>query len=379
MIKIMVVTGTRADYGIYYPILKAIEETENMELQLLVTAMHLSPQYGSTIEYIRKDGFNIVAEVECLLQSSTHANMARSVGLALIGMTQVLETTRPDRILVLGDRGEMLAAAIAASHMNIPLFHLHGGEVSGTIDESVRHAISKLAHIHLTATEGSRERLLRMGEDDWRIHVVGAPRIETILNTSLPKLEIVKQKYGLDAIGEYILFIYHPVTTEQADQLELTRMLQVLLDTGKDIVCVMPNADAGTEVITQVYKPLLNHPQFHPIVSFEQFDYLTMLEQTRVLVGNSSSGIIEAASFHIPVINIGNRQGARERSANVIDIAESAEALSQALIKAVSDSFQQMVHSVSNVYEQSDTSRRVVQCLKAYSKSEKLIQKVIAY
>lgn len=375
----MVVTGTRADYGIYYPILKAIEETENMELQLLVTAMHLSPQYGSTIEYIRKDGFNIVAEVECLLQSSTHANMARSVGLALIGMTQVLETTRPDRILVLGDRGEMLAAAIAASHMNIPLFHLHGGEVSGTIDESVRHAISKLAHIHLTATEGSRERLLRMGEDDWRIHVVGAPRIETILNTSLPKLEIVKQKYGLDAIGEYILFIYHPVTTEQADQLELTRMLQVLLDTGKDIVCVMPNADAGTEVITQVYKPLLNHPQFHPIVSFEQFDYLTMLEQTRVLVGNSSSGIIEAASFHIPVINIGNRQGARERSANVIDIAESAEALSQALIKAVSDSFQQMVHSVSNVYEQSDTSRRVVQCLKAYSKSEKLIQKVIAY
>ncbi|WP_458121127.1 UDP-N-acetylglucosamine 2-epimerase [Paenibacillus sp. Z6-24] len=379
MIKILVITGTRADYGIYYPILKAIEQTENMELNLLVTGMHLSPQYGYTIDHIRKDGFTIAAQVDCLLQGSTHANMAKSVGLALMGMTQAFEMIMPDRVLILGDRGEMLAAAIAASHMNIPLFHLHGGEVSGTIDESVRHAISKLAHIHLAATEGSRQRLLRMGEDDWRIHVVGAPRIETMINTVLPELNEVKHRYGLDAVQEYIIFIYHPVTTEQADQLELARMLKVLLNTGKDIVCVMPNADAGTETIMQVYEPMLVHSNFHPITSFRQLDYLTMLKGAAVLAGNSSSGIIEAASFHIPVINIGSRQGARERSANVIDIAARADDLSQALSKALSNPFRELVRSEKNVYEQPGTSDRIVKCLQTYGKSEKLIQKVITY
>lgn len=379
MKKVLVVTGTRADYGIYFPILQAIQEEPELDLQLLVTGMHLSPQYGYTISHIEKDGFTVSAKVDCLLQSPTHANMAKSIGLAIVGMSQAIETLLPDCVLVLGDRGEMLAASIVATHMNIPLFHLHGGEVSGTIDESVRHAISKLAHIHLAATEGSRERLIKLGENDWRIHVVGAPRIETILNTPLPDFEQVKIKYGLDHISQYLLFIYHPVTTEQANIKELERMLEKLVATSKDIVCVMPNSDAGTDQIIQVYQKYQHNPHFYQITSFEQLDYLTMLKHAEALIGNSSSGIIEAASFAIPVINIGSRQEGRERSANIIDISESAEQLDQALQHVLSDSFKQNLNSTDNVYSKKNTSMNIVNLFKQFSKSDALIQKMITY
>ncbi|WIM39810.1 UDP-N-acetylglucosamine 2-epimerase [Paenibacillus sp. PK4536] len=379
MKKVLVITGTRADYGIYFPILKAIQKDQELELQLLVTGMHLSPQYGYTMHHIEKDGFTISAKVDCLLQSSTHANMAKSIGLAIVGMSQALETLSPDCVLVLGDRGEMLAAAIVATHMNIPLFHLHGGEVSGTIDESVRHAISKLAHIHLAATEGSRERLIKLGEDAWRIHVVGAPRIETMLNTPLPDLEHVKIKYGLTAIRKYILFVYHPVTTESANITELKLIIEKLLATQQDIVCVMPNADAGTDAIIRVYQDYQDTPHFYQITNFEQLDYLTMLKHTEVLVGNSSSGIIEAASFAIPVINIGSRQEGRERSANIIDISESAEQLDQALQHIFNNSFKQNLNSTDNVYSQENTSMSIISLFKQFSKSDELIQKMITY
>ena len=377
--KVLVVTGTRADYGIYYPILRAIEEDVDVELHLLVTGMHLSPQYGYTIQHIRQDGFRISAQVDCLIQGSTHGNMAKSIGLAILGMTQALEAIEPDCILILGDRGEMLAAAIAASHMNILLFHLHGGEVSGTIDESVRHAISKLSHVHLPATEASRERLIRMGEDPWRIHVVGAPRIETMMNTPLPELRQVKQKYDLSMSDDYILFIYHPVTTEDADLAILKGMVEVLLNSGKDLLCVMPNADAGADAIKEIYNQFSHHPHLFRVTNLQHLDYLTILQNAAVLAGNSSSGIIEAASFHVPVINIGSRQGKRERSGNVIDISDNTAALAPALENALSESFRQSVAEMDNVYGKANTSISIVKRLKELSATEEWIQKTIAY
>lgn len=379
MKKIVVVTGTRADYGIYYPILKAIEADPSFELHLLVTGMHLSPQHGYTVDSVRNDGFRISAQVDCLIQGSTHANMSRAIGLAILGMTQAMESIEPDAVVVLGDRGEMLAAAIVSSHMNIPLMHLHGGEVSGTIDESVRHAISKLAHIHLVATEGSRERLIRLGEDPWRIHVVGAPRIETMMNTSLPELTNTMTRYGLNILNDYILFVYHPVTTEASDILMLGKMINILLASEKDIICVMPNSDAGSDTIIQIYEQYALRERFHCVTNFEQLDYLTILKQAKILVGNSSSGIIEAASFHIPVINIGSRQGRRERSANVIDINDNDIELSSALEYVLSESFQQIVTSTANVYSKPNTSSSIVGILKNTSYSVKLIQKTITY
>ncbi|WP_025688200.1 UDP-N-acetylglucosamine 2-epimerase [Paenibacillus zanthoxyli] len=379
MKKVLVVTGTRADYGIYYPILQSIEEDADLDLHLLVTGMHLSPQFGYTIQHIRQDGFRISAQVDCLIQGSTHGNMAKSIGLAILGMTQALEMIEPDCMLILGDRGEMLAAAIAASHMNILLFHLHGGEVSGTIDESVRHAISKLSHVHLTATEGSRERLIKMGEDSWRIHVVGAPRIETMMNTRLPELAQVKQKYDLNMSNDYILFIYHPVTTEAANLAILKEMVQILLDSGKDLLCVMPNADAGADAIKEVYNQFARHPHLFRVTNLQHLDYLTMLQNAAVLAGNSSSGIIEAASFHVPVINIGSRQGRRERSGNVIDISEDAAELAPALHGALSESFRKSVAEMDNVYGKANTSSSIVSRLKEISGTDEWIQKTISY
>ncbi|OWR27591.1 UDP-N-acetylglucosamine 2-epimerase (hydrolyzing) [Saccharibacillus sp. O23] len=379
MRKIMVVTGTRADYGIYYPILKAIEKDPKLELQLLVTGMHLSTQYGNTEQYILNDGFAITARVECLFQNATHANMARSIAIGILGMTQAFETFGPDCVLVLGDRGEMLAAAIAASHMNILLAHLHGGEISGTIDESVRHAISKLAHIHFAATEGSKERLLRMGEEAKRVYVVGAPRIETILNTPLPELNATKLKYGLEKIDTYKLFIYHPVTTEQADLDELRAMLRVLADSKGSIIAIRPNADAGTEELSEVYEEFEDYDNLYWITSFEQLDYLTMLKYAELLIGNSSSGIIEAASFQVPVINVGSRQSGRERSNNVIDIEANARDLIEALEYSETADFDSGMKELTNVYEQSDTSQRIVRVLNQVDLSGNWLQKKMTY
>ncbi|MEC0129073.1 UDP-N-acetylglucosamine 2-epimerase [Paenibacillus pabuli] len=379
MKKITVITGTRADYGIYYPVLKAIEEEKTLDLHLLVTGMHLSPQFGNTIELIRQDGFRISAQVDCLLQGATHGNMSRSIGLAILGMTQALESIQPDTVIVLGDRGEMLAAAVVAAHMNIPLVHLHGGEVTGTIDESVRHAISKLAHIHLVATVQSKERLLKLGEDPWRVHVVGAPRLETMMNTVLPDHKKTMDKYSIHIHSKgYILFAYHPVTTESTDLQMITSMLNVLANSEYDIICIMPNSDAGSDGLIGVYNQF-STKRIQLVTNFEPFDYLVMLQNAEVLIGNSSSGIIEAASFHIPVINIGTRQGRRERSSNVIDINESDEALKRALEEATSPHFRQVVSSTKNVYAKDNTSRLIVDILKKIKNNEKLIQKTITY
>ncbi|WP_413374359.1 UDP-N-acetylglucosamine 2-epimerase [Paenibacillus taichungensis] len=380
MKKIAVVTGTRADYGIYYPVLKAIEEEITLDLHLLVTGMHLSPQFGNTVELIRRDGFRISAQVDCLLQGASHGNMSRSIGLAILGMTQALESMKPDTIVVLGDRGEMLAAAVVGAHMNIPVVHLHGGEVTGTIDESVRHAISKLSHIHMVATVQSEERLLKLGEDPWRVHVVGAPRLETMMNTLLPDHKKTLEKYNIRLHSKgYILFAYHSVTTESVDLQIFTNMLNVLVNSKLDIICIMPNSDAGSDALLGMYNQFSNIDGIQLITNFEPLDYLVMLQNAEALVGNSSSGIIEAASFHVPVINIGTRQGRRERSSNVIDIIESPTALKKALEEATSPHFRQIVSSTQNVYAKDNTSHLIVDILKKIKNSDQLIQKTITY
>ncbi|GGH64388.1 UDP-N-acetyl glucosamine 2-epimerase [Paenibacillus silvae] len=380
MKKIVVITGTRADYGIYYPILKAIDEEKTLDLHLLVTGMHLSPQFGNTVELIKEDGFRIAAQVDCLLQGSTHGNMSRSIGIAILGMTQALESIQPDVVVVLGDRGEMFAAAVVAAHMNVPLVHLHGGEVTGTIDESIRHAISKLSHIHLVATEQSRERLLKLGEDSWRVHVVGAPRIETIMKTSFPSHRQVLDKYNIKIKSDgYILFAYHPVTTESTDLGMILKMLNVLVNSGFDVICIKPNADAGSDSLVKLYNRFTDTESVHLVTNFDQLEYLSILQNTELLVGNSSSGIIEAASFQIPVINIGTRQSRRERSSNVIDIIESDTELQSALDKASSQQFRDFVSSVKNVYAKEGTSHLVVDVLKSIKSSDHLIQKIITY
>ncbi len=378
--KITIVTGTRADYGIYHPVLQRLQQDTNFQVNLLVTGMHLSPQYGMTVNEIEKDGFAILGKVDMLLQGDSDANMSKGIGIGILGMTQLLEQSRPDLLIVLGDRGEMLAASIAAAHLNIPIAHFHGGEVSGSIDESVRHSISKFSHIHFPATEKSAERLRKMGEDEWRVYPVGAPRIETIQNAELKSWNEVKAEYALKAEEDFILLVFHPVTTEiQGIEEQVRAVLGTVEKTGKSVVCIMPNSDAGTEHILRIYKEYQNHPRFDFVTNFQHLDYLTVLKQCMALVGNSSSGIIEAASFSKPVLNIGSRQNGRERSGNVIDVQPNDETITQGLEKVLSQDFVEKVRTMHNVYGDGTTSSKVAEIIKNVEVNEQLLQKKISY
>jgi GDP/UDP-N,N'-diacetylbacillosamine 2-epimerase (hydrolysing) len=380
-VKICVVTGTRADYGIYVPLLEALRNHDDYELGLLVTGMHLSPTYGYTVNEIIADGFPVIDKVDILLQNSSHGNMSRSVGLGIMGMTAAFERYNPDLVFLLGDRGEMLSAAISASHLNIPVAHLHGGEVSGSIDESVRHAITKFAHLHFPSTELSSERIIKMGERPEFVFPVGALRIDTILNENLPSLAEIKEKYQLSFTDEYYIMVFHPVTTDSIpldEQVE--NLLTALLGEDKSILCILPNSDAGSEEIINVYNRFSQEEKIVYIKNFQQLDYLTILRHCYAMVGNSSSGILEAASFQKAVINIGSRQKGRERSKNVVDVEPTKAGIKEALHKIEERDFLEELSSIKNIYGDGKAAKRILSVLESVDlKDVRLIDKMITY
>lgn len=380
MRKIAVITGTRADYGSYYPILKKIEAVNDLSLEIIATGMHLSPQYGYTLIEIEKDGFKVKYKVDMLLSSDNGAAMAKNIGLGILGITNALEIISPDILLVLGDRGEMLAGTIAATHMNIPVFHLHGGEVTGTIDESIRHAITKLAHIHLVATDKYGERIAKLGEDAWRIHVVGAPRADIILHMNfLTKDEILK-KYDLRNLTEYNLLVFHPVTTEiNLVEEQINNIMSALEVIKIPTIIILPNSDAGNHLILKVYNKYRNNQLLYFFTNVNHFDYLSLLKNANILIGNSSSGIIEAPLLKKAAINIGSRQFGRERSGNVIDVNAVTNEIVSAYLYSQSSEFQQIVLQSENIYGIGTTSDKVINLLKNIEINYKLIQKKITY
>jgi UDP-N-acetylglucosamine 2-epimerase (non-hydrolysing)/GDP/UDP-N,N'-diacetylbacillosamine 2-epimerase (hydrolysing) len=379
--RVLYLTGTRADYGLFSPTLHHIAENPELDLHVLITGMHLAPEFGTTADFVAADGFNIVARVETLLASDSGGAMARSIGLGIIGITQVLETLLPDMVIVLGDRGEMLAGTIAATHLNIVTVHVHGGEVSGTIDESVRHAISKLAHYHFSATPQSRERLIKMGEDPSRVYFVGAPGLTYLRQTEPLPVAQIEEALDLDLSKPVILVTQHPVTTESNQAVEQMRLtLDVLQRIGRQTVITYPNADSGGRQMIQVLLEYLDTPSFRIRKSLGQRLYVSLLHHARVMVGNSSSGIIEAPFFGIPVVNIGSRQQGRERAANVIDVPHNAEAIYQAVQMAMYDeTFIEQAHHCANPYGDGFADERITKLLTNISLERCVLQKRLAY
>ncbi|ABE52491.1 UDP-N-acetylglucosamine 2-epimerase [Methanococcoides burtonii] len=319
--KIAVVTGTRADYGIYLPVLKAIQRSSKLDLSLIVTGMHLSETFGHTVDEIEKDGFSIDAKIPLGLLEDSGASMALDVGICILGLTDALKKIKPDILLVLGDRGEMLATTIAGIYMNIPVAHLHGGEVSGTVDESIRHAITKLSHIHFPATEESAERIRNLGEDEFRIYVVGAPALDTILSETFVPKEEMGHFFDIDINKPIILVVQHPVTTEVgAVERHIRETMDAVVELGEQTVVIYPNADAGGRKIIETIEQYRNYAFIKIFKNIRHVDYLSLMRTTNVMVGNSSSGIIEAPSFGLPVVNIGTRQTGRQRGQNTIDV-----------------------------------------------------------
>jgi UDP-N-acetylglucosamine 2-epimerase (non-hydrolysing)/GDP/UDP-N,N'-diacetylbacillosamine 2-epimerase (hydrolysing) len=381
MRKVAVVTGTRAEYGILKPVLRAIKSHPRLNLILIVTGMHLSKEFGYTIKEIIKDGFKIDAKVEMLHKDDTRAAMAKSIGKCVIKMTEVLEKTKPDLLVLLGDRAEMLAGAVAASYMGIPIAHLHGGEVSGSIDDSIRHAITKLAHIHFPATQRSAERIIKMGEDPSRVFVVGAPALDTILNEKLPEPAELSRKYGVDLSKPILLVLQHSVVTEcedAADQIKET--LEAIVELKHQTILIYPNADAGGRRMVKVIKKYEKYPFIKSFKSLPYKDYLGLMSVASVMIGNSSSGIIEAPSFHLPVVNIGSRQNGRERSTNVIDVGYDRKKIIKAVEKALYDEeFRKNVRKCKNPYGDGKAGERIAKILAEINITPELLQKKITY
>ncbi|MGP5430712.1 UDP-N-acetylglucosamine 2-epimerase [Enterococcus malodoratus] len=382
MREIVIVTGTRADYGIYRPVAKELAR-DGWNVSFLVSGMHLVTKYGYTVNLIEKDGFRVIRKVDSLFLENTRENMARTTAIELNEFAVNLSDEMPDFVLLLGDRGEMLAAAVTCLYLGIKCAHLHGGEVSGTVDESIRHAISKLSNVHLVATEGARKRLIKMGEDPWRVNVVGAPRIDSILNDDLPDFNQVTKKYNLlIKPKKYVLQLFHPVVTEYKD---IKRQVDNLIDSVKyleyPIVCVLPNSDAGGDLIRKAYQAMeLTNIYF--ITNFEPDEYLIVLKNARILIGNSSSGIIEAASYGIPVVNIGSRQIGRERSDNIIDTGTDTSEIRTAIKDAITISNLTQTRPIVNVYGDGNSSKRIRKILNDIIREEndeKWLKKRITY
>lgn len=381
MKKIAVITGTRADYGIFRPVLNAIQESETLELALMVTGMHLSEKFGCTIEEIIKDGFQIAAKVPLDLSEDTGASMARDVGACILGLSNALKKIEPDLLMILGDRGEMLATAIAGIYMNIPVAHIHGGEVSGTVDESIRHAITKLSHIHFPATEESALRIRKLGENDFRIHVVGAPALDTILSKPLIPREKLIGTLGFDPARPIILAVQHPVTTElQEVEIQIRETLEALCELGEQTVLIYPNADAGGRKIIEVIEEYRQYPFFKIYKSLKHVNYLSLLKAADIMVGNSSSGIIEAPSFGLPVVNIGTRQLGRQRAENVIDVDYRRDSILKAVRTVLyNGDFRTRAKKCANPYGDGKAAERIVGVLEKLEVNSELLNKKIVY
>jgi len=375
--KICVITGTRADYGIFYPVMKKIKENKSLRLYIVATCMHLMREFGYTLREIEKDGFSIYEKVDISYKEDTGEAMAHSVGMGVIKFAQVFGRLNPDIVILLGDRGEMLSAAVSANYLNIPVAHIHGGEISGHLDGILRHAITKLAHIHFPATHKSARRILKMGEEKSRIHVVGAPALDRILSGDYTHESELLRKYKLEKNEKLILVVQHPVLTQidfSGRQMEIT--MEAVIKFELPTIIIYPNADAGGRKMISVIKRYEKFSFIKTYKSIPHKDYLGMLRIASVLVGNSSSGIIEAPSFKLPVVNIGIRQQGRERSTNVIDVPHDREKIEKAIGKALFDKkFREKVRRCKNPYGDGKASERIVDVLSKIKIDRELLQK----
>ncbi|MDP6097909.1 MAG: UDP-N-acetylglucosamine 2-epimerase [Gammaproteobacteria bacterium] len=365
--KVCVVTGSRAEYGLLYWILRDIQSAPDLELQLLVTGMHLSAEFGMTMQQIKEDGFEITQQVEMLLSSDSAVGVTKSTGLGMIGFADAFDSLAPDIVLMLGDRFELLAAASAALFAVIPIAHIHGGEVTtGAFDDAIRHSITKMAQLHFTSTETYRNRVIQLGEDPDKVFNVGAPGLDSIHRMKLMEKPDLEVALGLELGSRSLLVTFHPVTLEPGRAVTDFRTLLSTLDELEDISLVFTKANADTEgrAINRMiddYIAIRSSAVVH--TSLGQLKYLSTLKHVSGVVGNSSSGIIEAPSLKVGTINIGERQKGRVQAANVIDCEPTYEDIRAALVTLFSSEFQQLLSSVVNPHGSGDVAGQIVRLL----------------
>lgn len=368
MKKICIVTATRAEYGLLKPVIDKIHKSEKVELRLVVTGMHLSPEFGLTYREIEEDGYPIDQKIEMLLSSDTPAGIAKSMGVALMGFADYFSVNRPDMIVILGDRYEMLMVAASAMIARIPIAHLYGGEkTEGAVDEAIRHSITKMSQLHFTATEEYRRRVIQLGEQPDRVFNVGALGVENARKVSLLGKEELEQQIGFRFTKPTIMVTYHPVTLETLTAREQFADILSVIDKHKEISVIFTKANADTDgwIINQMIDEYVgeNSDRCVGYTSLGQKRYLSALQYVDAVLGNSSSGLVEVPSFHIPTVNIGDRQRGRACAKSVIHCRNTGQEIDKALQMALSEEFRQDLTTMDNPYEKEGTSDKIVETI----------------
>ena len=379
--KIAVTTGTRAEFGLLRPVLEEISNNKKLELLLLVSGMHLSKKFGSTIQEINNEGFEISGRIKMVPKNDTNYGMAISLGQGVIGFSKIFKKIKPDINLILGDRDEALASTLAAYHMNIVNAHIHGGDKTRAgIDEYNRHAITKISNIHFAVTQKSKNRILQLGEEPSNVFFTGSPSIDDIKNNRITSKKQLEKKIGIELTGNEIILLQHPVTTQSENsKREIEKIMKAISALKRNTICISPNSDAGNN---SIFKCLHKYSKYNFIKVYDNMprsDYLGLLKNCGVLVGNSSSGMIEGSYFPINVINIGMRQENRERGNNVTDVNGNSSKSIYLAIKYALDNKNRKKFVNKFVYGRGNSSKKIVRILERIPINKKLIQKQITF
>lgn len=378
--KITVTTGTRAEYGILRPILYEIQKNPSLKLFLIVTGMHLSEKHGKTINEIKHDNFPIFKTINLVSKKDSNYEHVKQLGNAIVSFSEIFHKVKPDINLVLGDRDEMLASTIAAYHMNIVNAHIHGGDRSqGGIDEYNRHAITKMSNIHFAASQQSKKRIIKMGENPKYVYFTGSPSIDEIISKKITDKTELNRKYGFSLSGKNIILLQHPVTTQiKSSQQQICNTIKAIVKLGENTITIGPNSDPGhSPIFRELQKSAKKFNFIHFSKNVPRNDFLGFLKYANVLVGNSSAGMIEASYFGIPVVNIGIRQKGREHGKNVIDVGHSDTEIYGTIKRCLK--INRSKHQTTQIYGNGNASKKIVKYLMTTRITNDIIKKQIEY
>jgi UDP-hydrolysing UDP-N-acetyl-D-glucosamine 2-epimerase len=378
MRTIGVVTAARSEYGLIRPLLRLIEDDPDLRLHLMVGGTHLSPQFGMTISEIEADGFEIQERIESIQQGDTPEDIAKAIGIGALGWAEVYARSQLDILVVLGDRFEMYAAALASVPFRIPLAHIHGGEVTeGALDDIWRHSITKMAHVHFVSTAEYGHRVRQLGEEDWRINVVGALSLDNARTVELLSREEIDRRFDVSLPERFLLVTFHSVTTEyEKAGPQCGELLAALDDIGLPVLFTMPNADSGSMVIREMIREFVStNAKAKAVENLGTQGYLSVMNLALAMVGNSSSGIVEAAPFKLPVVNIGTRQKGRVLSANIINSDYGRAEIARAIGQATSEAFGDTLCTLKSPYGDGHAAERIVKVLKEIKLDQRLLTK----
>jgi GDP/UDP-N,N'-diacetylbacillosamine 2-epimerase (hydrolysing) len=378
--KLLFITGSRGEWGYIRPILRLCQKRKDIDFSLCVTNMHLLPSFGLSVKEIESDGFKVDHKIYMSLDGYNHFTMVKSLGVFLCSLTDIIASEKPDWIVLAGDRGEQLMGAVVGGFCYIPLAHIQAGELSGNIDGMTRHAIGKYVHLHFASNQDAADRLIKLGEESFRVHCVGAPQIDEMVQGYFSEFSLLKEKYNLDIDGDYILMTQHPVTEEfenAEQQIQVT--MNALRDFNLPKIAILPNNDAGSLAIREGIEKN-RFGDFYSFSNLPREDYLGFMRFATCMIGNSSSGLLEAPTFKIPYVNLGRRQDKRVRGKNVIDVPFKRGEIAKALRTAMSDDFRSMLEKeCENPYGDGHTSEKIVDILHNTPVTNQLLVKNLTY